>query len=171
MSLVLFCFHSKFFCFYFCSQLSAAPAMTCFSELNGLSSTKDRVLKHKAQTSEQKQVLLSLSTPLEVCLVQPVQLFWLRQCPNIVRSFITHAKTRYWGALMMVKLNFNPYYNSICFNKECVIRTLYFLSDMLKNNMVRACQNRARSQFVVPSFWKEGSGVVETNKVRLFPKL
>ncbi len=37
---------------------------------------------------------------------------------------------------MMVKLNFNPYYNSICFNKECVIRTLYFLSDMLKNNLV-----------------------------------
>jgi hypothetical protein len=28
--------------------------------------------------------------------------------------------------------------------------------------------NRARSQFVVPSFWKEGSGVVETNKVRPF---
>ena len=30
---------------------------------------------------------------------------------------------------------------------------------------MRVCQNRARSRFVVPSFWKEGCGVVEKNTV------
>ena len=34
----------------------------------------------------------------------------------------------------------------------------------------RVCHNRVRSHFVVPSFWKEGSGVVETKKVRPFHK-
>ncbi len=33
------------------------------------------------------------------------------------------------------------------------------------------CQNRARSQFVVPSFWKEGSGVVEINKCLIYNRL
>ena len=31
--------------------------------------------------------------------------------------------------------------------------------------VVGMCQNRERSQFVVPSFWKEGLGVVEKNTV------
>ena len=35
---------------------------------------------------------------------------------------------------------------------------------------VRVCQNRARSSFVVPSFWKEGSGVVEKNTVITYYK-
>ena len=36
--------------------------------------------------------------------------------------------------------------------------------------VVGMCHNRVRSQFVVPSFWKEGLGVVETKQVRPFHK-
>ena len=34
--------------------------------------------------------------------VQRVQLFWIAQCPNIVRNFVTRAKTRGFGVLRVV---------------------------------------------------------------------
>ena len=61
----------------------------------------------KALSSDQKQEPLPPPSPIgrePVQLVQRVQLFWITQCPNIVRNLVTRAKTVVWCVLRDIKL-------------------------------------------------------------------
>lgn len=61
----------------------------------------------KALSSDQKQEPLPPPSPIgrePVQLVQRVQLFWITQCPNIVRFGVMRAKTAIWCVLRDIKL-------------------------------------------------------------------